>query len=197
MIRRQTSSGFSIIEVLVVLGIMVMTVAVIGQSLVAISRVVDTSTTTNEATAYVQESMELVGALKNIFFGCKCGVVPCSTCSTGGQSCSVIAPYTSCWFPDPVGQSTGQTRFRLQNSGGAWSLVALSSGTYETISANPFFSREIVITTLSRNASNDIVSTGGTADPNTKQVTVTVRWTSRGQVKQVSDSAIFTRWENL
>lgn len=55
-------------------------------------------------------------------------------------------------------------------SGSAWSLAANS----ETIDS---FNRQIVISDVQRDASGNIVASGGTADRSTKKVAVTVSWT--------------------
>lgn len=46
------------------------------------------------------------------------------------------------------------------------------------------FSRTMKIENVFRNASDDIVESGGVADPNTKKVTVAVRWTHHGIQRQ-------------
>lgn len=73
-------------------------------------------------------------------------------------------------------------------SGSTWALVNGS----ESISG---FTRQVVISSVQRNASNVIVSSGGTTDPSTKHVVVTVSWTTP-TVGSVSNDAYFTRWQN-
>ena len=73
-------------------------------------------------------------------------------------------------------------------SGSAW---ALSSGT-ETLGG---FTRQIVISTPERNAAGALVASGGTNDPSTKHVVVTVSWTTPYNGSITSDSYL-TRWQN-
>jgi type II secretory pathway pseudopilin PulG len=73
-------------------------------------------------------------------------------------------------------------------SGSAW---ALSAGS-ETIGS---FTRSIVISTPQRNSSGVIVTSGGTNDPSTKHVVVTVSWTTPTNSSIASD-AYLTRWQN-
>ncbi len=59
-------------------------------------------------------------------------------------------------------------------SGGTWTLSA-------TPSTVGIFTRKVVIANVSRDATtDDIVTSGGTNDPGTKLVTVTVSWTENG-----------------
>jgi Tfp pilus assembly protein PilV len=73
-------------------------------------------------------------------------------------------------------------------SGSAW---ALSSGS-ETIGN---YTRQIDVTSTHRNDAGAIVSTGGTADPSTKHVVVTVSW-SRPAASSLSSDTYLTRWQS-
>ena len=68
-----------------------------------------------------------------------------------------------------------------------WQLI---SGA-ETVNG---FTRSVVFDEVRRNASDNIVTTGGTVDPNTKQATVTVSWTEKGRSHQVELVTYFTNW---
>ncbi len=67
------------------------------------------------------------------------------------------------------------TDYWLQFGGNAWAL---------TPSVKPFidgrFDRRVKVFTVLRDSSDDIVVSGGTADPNTKKITVSVSWFDRG-----------------
>lgn len=67
------------------------------------------------------------------------------------------------------------TDYWLQFGGSAWAL---------TSSAQPFidgrFDRRVKVFTVLRDSSDDIVVSGGTADPNSKKITVSVSWFDRG-----------------
>lgn len=73
-------------------------------------------------------------------------------------------------------------------SGSAWTLAAGS----ETING---MTRQIVITDVSRDSNGLIVSSGGTVDPSTKQIVVTVSWTAPTSAN-VSSTLYLTRHEN-
>lgn len=60
---------------------------------------------------------------------------------------------------------------------------------------NGIFNRSIVIEDVYRDASNNI-ATSGTLDPNTKKITVTVSWTSQGQIKTVTVPTYLTNFLN-
>jgi len=75
-------------------------------------------------------------------------------------------------------------------TGSAWSLAA---GT-ETVGA---FTRQLVVSDVYRNEAGIIVSSGGTLDPSTKKVDITVSW-SEPVADSVSSSMYFTRYlDNL
>lgn len=59
--------------------------------------------------------------------------------------------------------------FHPEISGSAWSLVANA----ETING---FTRQVVISDVYRDSSGNIVTSGGTVDPSTKKVVITVSW---------------------
>jgi hypothetical protein len=73
-------------------------------------------------------------------------------------------------------------------TGSAWTLAAGS----ETING---FTRQVVISTPQRNAAGDLVQSGGTSDPSTKHVVVTVSWTSPLNGSLATDSYL-TRWQS-
>ena len=56
-------------------------------------------------------------------------------------------------------------------SANKWSLSNTSPGTIDNI-----YTRQVVITDISRDASDNIVTSGGTNDPNTKKIISTVYW---------------------
>lgn len=195
MINARAQRGFSILEVIIALAMTAIVVVVIGRSLSAILRLSNASQLKTEAYVYAQESLELAVALKNDFFGCSGSAgVACTT--SDGQSCTPDSPYTSCWVQYPIGH-TGQTDFYLAESGGSWQLNQLVGGNPQPVPTNTFFSREIIIETLSRDSVTFDIDPTGTIDPGTKQITVNVYWNERGVTKSVSMSTILTAWQNL
>lgn len=59
-------------------------------------------------------------------------------------------------------------------SGGKWTLSSSNPGPIDTI-----YTRQVVIDNVSRDAGDNIVTNGGTNDPNTKKITATVSWNSK------------------
>lgn len=96
---------------------------------------------------------------------------------------------TTDWNVDGLGTfSTGQAYHpEIQGASLEWRLV---SGA-ETISG---FRRELVLNTAQRDASDNIVPSGGSPDPNTKKVTVTVSWQERGASRDVQLTTYLTNW---
>lgn len=82
--------------------------------------------------------------------------------------------------------NTGQPYY-LNFSGGVWVLEAAPQPPVDGV-----FNRQIVFSPVSRDASDNIVSVGGVDDPDSRKVSVTVSWTSRGRSASVSISTYLT-----
>lgn len=195
------NKGFSIIEVMITLALLVVVVISIGKVLSAIHRLYNASELKTQALAYAQEPLEIINGLKNDFFACTCATDSCNagspaTCTRLSQTCELLEDYTSCWLEDPAGLA-GQTVFKLVPIGGSWQLGALSGGP-EPMTTNPFFSRTITIENVCKDANNDITDcSSGTPDFNRKKVMAEIFWTERGLSKSVKVTTIFTAWQNL
>lgn len=163
---KKSQHGFSVIEVLISLGMVVLIVASIGTALAANNRLSQTGNAKDVASAYARESMETLTQQASTYFAC-----------FGTPNCwnqfSVSGPYYI--------NSSNQ----------------LVSGSDNPTSSQVVFTRTITIIDLQRDANGNIVDTGGTVDANSKQVTVTVKWSQNGQPKEVTLSTILTRWKNL
>ena len=194
----KSTKGYAILEVIVVLGIISFFIVVIGKTLFLVNTLNATSQKQTKALYYAQESLEIINDLKNDFFACTCGSDNCigDTCARAidGQSCSLFSAYTSCWTEYPEG-FVGQTDYFFEAVGASWQLKALT-GPVETIAGDPDFQRKIIIKNIKRDANGDIADSG-TADPNTKQVTVIVWYEARGVVHNIKLKTILTAWENL
>ena len=75
-----------------------------------------------------------------------------------------------------ISSLTTNTTYYLSWSGSAWSITTSPN----TIDA---FTRTVVFSPVSRDVNQDIVSTGGTDDPGTKKVVLTVTWNSQSGPK--------------
>lgn len=73
-----------------------------------------------------------------------------------------------------------------------WTLTTTTQPLIENL-----YTRTIVVEQVGRDGADDIVSSGGTIDPNTKKVTSTVTWTENGRSKQVQLISYITNiWGN-
>jgi len=73
-----------------------------------------------------------------------------------------------------IGPIVSGTDHYIDFTGGTW--VATTSA----LMIDNFFERVFVLSDVNRDASSDITESGGTLDPNTKKVTVTVSWNDKG-----------------
>ena len=69
-----------------------------------------------------------------------------------------------------------------------WTLAAGS----ETING---FVRQIIISQVSRDANDDITTSGGTPDPGTRKITATVSWSDHGQNYHTDIELYLTNWK--
>src|SRR3989304_3599190 len=76
------------------------------------------------------------------------------------------------WTTNIAGLSFGSTYYPVNNSA-AWALAASNPGLIDGK-----FTRTAVVSNVSRDINDNIVQSGGTNDPKTKKVTVTVSWGS-------------------
>ncbi len=85
----------------------------------------------------------------------------------------------SSWTTQIASRTVG-TPFYLSFNGGAWS--ATTTNTY----VDSFFERTVVADAVYRDTAKNIVGSGGTLDPDTKKITVTVSWRESGATTSVS-----------
>ncbi len=89
------------------------------------------------------------------------------------------------WEVDGLGVLTAGANYFPQKSGlpAVWTLIQGE----ETVDS---FTRKVVFGNVARDASDNIVTSGGINDPNTKKANITISWTG-GEVKI---STFFTNW---
>ena len=75
-------------------------------------------------------------------------------------------------------------------SGGAWTLAPTDPGPIDG------YSQWVVLGSVARDASDDIVLSGGTLDADTLRVTAYVEWQSGGSTKTKSLDTYLTNWQN-
>lgn len=73
--------------------------------------------------------------------------------------------------------------------GGAWMLQTTNPGPTDG------FSRRIVLGQVRRDVNSDIVTSGGTIDPDTLRVTAYIEWQSGGSTKTKNLTAYLTNWQ--
>ncbi len=191
---KKPQHGFSVIEVLISLGMVVLIVASIGTALAANNRLSQTGNAKDMALAYARESLEIVAQQAENYFGCHCGVnATCTgqqcTRTSDSRTCTMFEGYASCWSEFGVGLNQ---QIPLHIDAGN----QLVSGA-ETISGQVDFTRTVSIENIRRDANDDIVESGGTIDFGSKKILVSVRWTERGQPKNVELSTILTGWKKF
>ena len=89
------------------------------------------------------------------------------------------------WSQNIAGHVSGSS-FYLSFDGANWSSTSSSAYIDGT------FDRKLTINDVYRNSSEDIVSSGGTLDPNTKLVTAQVSWNYKGATSTRSLSTYLT-----
>jgi len=87
-----------------------------------------------------------------------------------------------------IASLTSGTEYYLTFSGSNW-----ATSTTSTLVDN-LFERVIIVQDVNRDLSDDIVSSGGILDPNTKQVTVSVSWQEDGETTTHSISTYLTNF---
>lgn len=74
-------------------------------------------------------------------------------------------------------------------SSGSWTLTTINPGLI-----NNLYTRTVVLSSVSRDGNDDIVSNGGVVDTGTRKITSTVSWTENGKNEQVVLSTYITNF---
>lgn len=96
---------------------------------------------------------------------------------------------TTEWATNGLGLLSLDTPYHpeAQSATSGWQLVSGEDITEK-------FTRNIALQAVQRDASGDIVPSGGTVDPNTKKVVVTVAWLEPGINKEFKLTTYLTNW---
>lgn len=94
------------------------------------------------------------------------------------------------WQTDGLGTLSVLTPYHLEKTGSpaGWNLVLgeeITNG----------FSQSIIFTEVRRDDNDDITDNGGTLDPESKKITVSVLWTERGKSQQIILISFLTNWK--
>lgn len=100
------------------------------------------------------------------------------------EGLEVVRFWRNLSWNNKVKANTLDTNFGITFSGGVW---ATSTNRYIGI-----FERTLAFSSVQRNASGDIVASGGTIDPNILLVTATVAWSKGGAATTKSIATYFT-----
>ena len=185
--------GSAVIEVLLSLSLAAVLIVVLGNLISATRRLETAQNFRQRALSYTQESLEMVTSLQHDLFVCSSPTTGPGNCTRAdGQTCQLETAYNSCWTPYAYGLNA-EGPLHLVEGGGSWQLASGS----ETVPSDAAFTRSITVTTLQRDASGQLVESGGTLDPNTKKVTAEVSWLERGEAKNFHLSTLLTGWFNV
>lgn len=197
ILNKTDNRGVSTIEIILVLGLVSFIVISIGKIFTAIDKIDSVGEKQSKAYILAQEPIEIVNDLKNNLFACVCSSDSCTStdCTrlSDGQTCPLSPGYTSCWTAYPA-NLLNETNFYLEPIGSTWQLKKMI-GPREIINAD--FSRLIIIESIERDASGNIVSGGGTPDPGSKKIDVTVWFKEREEERDIELQSLLTAWENL
>lgn len=186
MIRRGRTDkpGFSVIEVLIALGMGVVVIASVANAVAAHDRLSNAAILRTQAVGYARQALEIVQTNKDAMFGCSLGSGGSGTCTKDDQTCAVRTGYTSCWtaFPDDATSATHLANGPLhpELTAGVWRLA---DGAENPIPGTTF-ARRIDITNL---------GAGGEE----KEVVVTVTWVDNNLTKQTVVRSWLTAWRNF
>jgi len=80
------------------------------------------------------------------------------------------------WSANLASLNTSTTYYlSFNSSNSSWSIGTSNPGTIDNL-----FTRSFTVENVNRNASDNIVPTGGSNDPDTRKFNVTISWTERG-----------------
>ena len=96
MSKLHNKKGFSVVEILIAIGMTAIMIVSIGGALNSVHKLNKTSEIKEKALAYAKEYIEIINAVQNDEFGCKCTDPACSNCL-----CIPMPNYTSCWLATP------------------------------------------------------------------------------------------------
>lgn len=92
------------------------------------------------------------------------------------------------WASNIAGLNAGTNYYLSFNAiTSAWSISASNPGYIDNL-----FTRTIAVENVNRDANDDIASAGGTNDPGTKKINVSVAWSERGSSMTVTVSTYLT-----
>jgi type II secretory pathway pseudopilin PulG len=95
------------------------------------------------------------------------------------------------WSTDGLGTLSVGTDYYPEQSGSP-PVIQITAGT-QTISG---FTKKVVFENVSRDTDDNIVSSGGTLDPSSKKLTVTISWQERGRNHQRQLITYLTNWRD-
>lgn len=174
--------GSTVIEVLISLGLAVFLIVVLGNLISSLRRLDTAQNFRQRATAHIRDSLEIITAQQNELFTCHSGNCTCAggVCSrTDGQTCTLLAGYSSCWTPYAFNINT-EGPLHLAEIGGVWQLVSGS----EIVPQDSSFTRTITVINVD-------------GDPNRKEIKVRLSWREGGDSKVYEVATLLTAWADF
>lgn len=86
---------------------------------------------------------------------------------------------------------TNSTTYYPKIAGGTWTLSTTNPGLISNL-----YTRTVVIAAVYRDVNDNITTSTGTLDPDTKKITATVSWSERGKSRQIVLEAYLTDFLN-
>jgi hypothetical protein len=95
------------------------------------------------------------------------------------------------WSTDGIGTLSVGTDYYPELSGSP-SVIQMTAGS-QTVSG---FTKKVIFENVSRDTNDNIVSSGGILDPNSKKLTITVSWQERARNHQRQLITYLTNWQD-
>lgn len=96
------------------------------------------------------------------------------------------------WTKNIAGLSAGTNYYlSFDKNTSRWSMGTVNPGTIDGT-----FTRVFTVENVSRDSSDNIVSSGGTNDPDTKKINVSITWSERGSTQTLTLSTYLTNFNN-
>lgn len=188
------NNGFSIVEIIVVLGIVSVLFFSVGRSLGMTNEFNNRNKIKLKAAQYNQEAMEIILEKKDELFSCKCDIDTCinniCTRASDGQNCNLLPAYNSCWteFPENL---TDESEFVFKENNNDFILEKLNNEN-KAIENDVDFERKIIIININSNFGET-----NEDDYGVKEIKTQVIYNSENFEYTTNLKTIATAWKNL
>lgn len=160
----EKNKGIGLVEILIVTAVLGVGLLAVISFLIYSRGVTFQVARTTEATTLVEEGIEAVRSMRDVSWQTE--II---------NNLDTATPET--YYPVISGVTPNDK----------WTLTTTDPGVL-----NNLYTRKVIVEDVGRDGNDDIVSSGGMPDDNTKKVTATVTWTENGRNKQVQLVAYIT-----